>query len=91
MAKVLGTRNVNLDIRGSISGGSTLAATRHFNTVEELDNEMVNARVWIGFHYRHSVEDGIKLGQNVANWTLKRYFGKVKPKPKPKPKKKHKG
>jgi hypothetical protein len=89
MAKVLGTRNVNLDIQGSINGGSTLAATRHFNTVEELDNEMVNARVWIGFHYRDSVEDGIKLGQNVANWTLKRYFAKVKAKPKAK--KKHKG
>lgn len=89
LAKVLGTRNLNIDIQGSVNGGSTLAATRHFNTAEELDNEIVNARVWIGFHYRHSVEDGIKLGQNVSKWTLKRYFGKVKAKPKAK--KKHKG
>jgi hypothetical protein len=86
LAKVMATRNVNLDIQGSTNGGSTLVATRHFNTVEELDSEIVNARVWIGFHYRHSVDDGIKLGENVANWTLKRYFTQVKAKAKTKKK-----
>jgi hypothetical protein len=88
LAKVLKTRNVNVDIQGATGGATTLTTSRHFNTVTDLDTEIVNARVWIGFHYRHSAENGVMLGQNVANWTLKRYFGAVKPTPKPK--KKHK-
>jgi hypothetical protein len=88
LAKALKTKNINVDIQGATSGGTTLAASRHFSTVNDLDTEIVNARVWIGFHYRHSAEDGVTLGQNVANWTLKRYFGTVEAKPKAK--RKHK-
>jgi hypothetical protein len=35
---------------------------------------MVNARMWGGIHYRQSIEAGVDLGQQVARWTLKRYF-----------------
>ena len=38
-----------------------------------------DARVWIGFHFRNSVEQGLKLGNNVADWTLDRYFQPVHP------------
>jgi hypothetical protein len=85
LAKVLKSRNINVDIPGSTNGGTTLTSSRHFNTVDDLNTEIVNARVWIGFHYRHSAEDGVALGRNVANWTLKRYFGAI---PKPVAKKK---
>ena len=37
-------------------------------------DELVNARVWIGFHYRNSVHAGENLGTDVAGWELKRYF-----------------
>jgi hypothetical protein len=52
--------------------------SRHFATVADLNNEIVNARVWIGFHYRHSTVEGETLGRNVAKWALKRYFGTAK-------------
>ena len=78
LAKALKTRNVNVDIQGATSGGTTLATARHFNTISDLNTEIVNARVWIGFHYRHSAEDGVGLGQKVASWTLKRYFAPAK-------------
>jgi hypothetical protein len=74
LAKVLHSRSINVSIQGSTSGGSTLVTSRHFATVADLDNEIVNARVWIGFHYRHSTVDGETLGRNVAKWALKRYF-----------------
>jgi hypothetical protein len=37
-------------------------------------DELVNARVWIGFHFRSSVVAGENLGTSVANWELQRYF-----------------
>jgi hypothetical protein len=83
LAKVLKSKNINVDIQGATNGGTTLAASRHFSTVNDLDTEIVNARVWIGFHYRHSAQDGVTLGQKVAKWTLKRYFAAAKKSRKP--------
>ena len=39
-----------------------------------MQNQIVDARVWIGFHYRNSVEQGLELGNDVAGWVLDRYF-----------------
>ena len=66
-----------MTVWGATNGGATLTTTRHFGTVKELDDDVVNARVWIGFHYRHSETAGVRLGREVARWTLQRYFRHV--------------
>ena len=48
--------------------------SRVFPTVQSLDDELVNARVWMGFHFRSSVIAGENLGTSVANWELQRNF-----------------
>ena len=73
-AKLLDTHRIEVDIPGASGGGTTLATSRHYATVEDLDREIVNARVWAGLHFRDSGETGVKLGRNVAHWTLDRYF-----------------
>lgn len=78
VAKVLHTRRIDATIWGATNGGATLTTTRHFETVKDLDQEVVNARVWIGFHYRNSGIAGVKLGREVAHWTLQRYFRPVR-------------
>jgi hypothetical protein len=42
--------------------------------VQDLDTELVNARVWVGFHFRNSVIAGENLGIAVANNVLHRFF-----------------
>lgn len=79
LALVLHTQKINVDIPGATNGGTTLTTTRHFGEAMDLRREIVNARVWIGFHYRNSAEVGVKLGTDVARWTLDRYFGTVDP------------
>jgi hypothetical protein len=74
LARALHTRRIDATIWGATNGGTTLTTSRHFETVKEIDRELVNARVWIGFHYRHSTIAGIRLGRAVAHWTLQRYF-----------------
>jgi hypothetical protein len=39
-----------------------------------LIQEVINARVWAGTHYRGSGVTGANLGRRVAQWTLNRYF-----------------
>ena len=54
-----------------------LTTTQHFNTVDDIQDQVIDARVWLGFHFRNSVEQGEKLGNDVADWELKRYFKPV--------------
>jgi hypothetical protein len=49
VAKALHTRRIELTVWGATSGGPTLTTTRQFGTVHDLEDEVVNARVWIGF------------------------------------------
>jgi hypothetical protein len=74
LANALGTTNIDATFSGATNGGTTLTTTQTFATVEDLLAQLVNARVWIGFHFRNSVVAGENLGTNVADWELQRYF-----------------
>ncbi|HEX9095652.1 MAG TPA: vanadium-dependent haloperoxidase, partial [Candidatus Dormibacteraeota bacterium] len=73
-AAVLSTKRISVDIPGAENGLNTLTTSRHYATVKQLLQEIVNARVWVGFHFRGSVEAGVTLGQQVSHWTLARFF-----------------
>jgi hypothetical protein len=74
LANTLGTTDIDATIPGATGGGTTLTTSQTFETLDDLTTQLVNARVWIGFHYRHSVIAGENLGTAVANWELQRYF-----------------
>jgi hypothetical protein len=74
LANALGTSGINATIPGAEGGATTLTTSQTFATVQDLDTQLVDARVWIGFHYRNSVIVGAHLGMAVANWELQRYF-----------------
>jgi hypothetical protein len=48
--------------------------TRYYNHFKEVVDEVNNARVWAGFHFRFSQEDGSKLGRNVGRFVVKKFF-----------------
>ncbi|MBV8999664.1 MAG: hypothetical protein JO304_11415, partial [Solirubrobacterales bacterium] len=70
----LGTDDINATIPGAQAGASTLTTSQTFATVQDLNEQLVNARVWAGLHFRNSVLAGETLGTHVADWTLQRYF-----------------
>jgi hypothetical protein len=72
MAFARGTRNINVDL--NTSAANVLQPVRHFNTVEELTEEVINVRIWSGIHFRSADLQGVLLGSKVANWVLGRYF-----------------
>ena len=74
LANALGTSRINVTIPGAQGGATTLTTSQTFATVHDLYAQLVNARVWIGFHYRNSVVAGENLGTAVAKWELQRYF-----------------
>ena len=78
LAAVLGTNHLDVTMPGGQNGSSVLTTTQHFNTVNAMQKQVVDARVWLGFHFRNSVEQGEKLGNDVADWELDRYFKPVR-------------
>lgn len=76
VSEFLGTDRIGVDIHGFDPAGiaNNLNAVRHFDTAEELREEIVNARLWGGLHYRGSSEAGVDLGRKVAHYDLNHAF-----------------
>jgi hypothetical protein len=74
LANALGTTSIDATVPGATNGGTTLTTTQTFATVDDLLTQLVNARVWGGFHYRNSVVTGETVGTAVARWDLDRFF-----------------
>jgi hypothetical protein len=74
LAAALGTKHLDVTIPGGANGSSNLSVTQHFKTVNDIQKQEIDARVWIGFHFRNSVKQGEKLGNRVADWELDRFF-----------------
>ena len=72
LARFLGTRRIDLTIP-SLTG----LGDRHYATVEDLADEVGNARIWGGIHFRAAVEDGTALGYSVARVALRDHFGRA--------------
>ena len=71
-AGFLGSQRIELDITSTAP--NLLQPTRHYRLAQDLVQEIINARVWGGIHYRESDIKGANLGRKVAHWALQRYF-----------------
>ena len=72
IARFLGTNRIDFTVP-SVTG----LGDRHFATVKALTNEVGNARIWGGIHYRASVRDGIVIAKKTASYVLAHYFKRV--------------
>jgi hypothetical protein len=75
----LGTNRIDLDIHGFDPMGppGNLNAVRHFNRTSDLRNEIIDARLWAGLHYRFSIVAGLDLGRDLARYGLRHAFQPV--------------
>ena len=48
--------------------------TRSYRGFSQAVDEVIDARVYSGIHFRHADQDGAEIGQAVARDALKRYF-----------------
>jgi hypothetical protein len=50
------------------------AATRSFSSFSQAVDEIVEARIWAGLHFRTADVQAVKLGTNVANFAMENYL-----------------
>jgi hypothetical protein len=74
------------DILGEDIGTLTLTSatapgvTRRWTRLDDYVNEVSNARVWAGFHYRFSTEVGRDMGRKIGELTVATQLRPLKPK-----------
>jgi len=74
LASVLKSQTININVPGATGGGTTLTTTQHFTTVRDLLQNVADARVWAGLHYRFSTTAGVNLGAQVSHYDLQHNF-----------------
>ncbi len=71
---LLGPNKIDVTIWGGENGSMALTTFRTFEKANDINKSVIDARVWIGFHFRGAVVAGVVLGRQTAHWTLQRYF-----------------
>ena len=69
-----GTPNVNFTVSSTFFNP---AHVHTFNSTKDLEQEVEDARIYAGFHYHHSMVQGLVLGQHVAHQVLVNFFQPV--------------
>jgi hypothetical protein len=67
----LDTRHLQVTLTSTAVSG----AVRNYESGKSLRNDVVDARVWLGIHFRFADTGGVDMGQQVADWALDHYFG----------------
>ncbi|MFG2095638.1 vanadium-dependent haloperoxidase [Streptomyces sp. NPDC048612] len=71
---ILGTTHLDLNVPSEITG-----TTRHYDEAERFNEDMVNARVWGGIHFRTADLVGCRAGSRIGGWALTHYFRPLRP------------
>jgi hypothetical protein len=67
---LFGTRHLQLTLTTTAPSGGE----RHYDCAETLLQDVVDARVWEGIHFRTADTAAKEIGRHLAAWTLGHYF-----------------
>ena len=60
-------------VRISLTSGATMT-TRTYSRLDRVWKDTIDARIYLGFHFRTGDVQGVKLGRNVAAYVADHYF-----------------
>ena len=75
LADFLGTDQIDLTLGSTVTKDTM--PTRHYATAAEMGDEVMEARILGGIHYRNSTVVGKELGTKVAEYALDKFFQPV--------------
>jgi hypothetical protein len=73
LAEVLNTAHIDVTLISTAVPGTT----RFYDSPSALRTDVINARIWLGIHFRTADVRGVALGQQVADYALSHYFQPV--------------
>ena len=67
-AAALGTNHLDVTIPGGANGSTNLWVTQHFKTVNEIQKQEIDTRVWIGVRLPQLGQAGREARQRGTDW-----------------------
>jgi hypothetical protein len=67
---LFGEGRVDLDVYSAVT-----KTTRHYDSADAWLDDVGNARIWLGIHFRDAMDDSLELGRDVADVVLRCGFG----------------
>lgn len=67
LQQFFGTDNLSFSIRSTAAG--VVQTERQYSRISQAAQEVVEARIHLGIHFRFADEEGRRLGDRVAHWT----------------------
>ena len=64
------TRHLQLTLSSTAVSG----VQRHYDSGRALRRDVVDARVWLGIHFRFADTAAREIGRRLTAWTLDHYF-----------------
>jgi hypothetical protein len=74
----LDTRHLKLTLTTTVFPEGDPRHTRFYDSGRAVRQEVIDARVWLGIHFRFADTAAAKMGQQVADYALDHYFGSTK-------------
>ncbi|MCW2768379.1 MAG: putative secreted protein [Nocardioides sp.] len=74
LQETLGTRYLRLTFTSTAFPADDPRATRVYRTGREARSELIDARVWLGIHFRFADTAAAVMGQRVGHYALGHYF-----------------
>lgn len=68
-----GTTQISFSVTSNVTG-----TTHNFTSTRDYLEEITNARVWGGMHFRNSTEQGVEMGRKIAQWVADNKFQEIK-------------
>jgi hypothetical protein len=72
MRSVFDTDLMDLDVTST--SPNTTTPTRHFSSFSQVADEVVEARILLGIHFRFADTEARRLGERVAHWTFQKFL-----------------
>jgi hypothetical protein len=64
-----------LDTEAIVLHSPATGATRHYKTLDAITDEVIDARVWGGIHFRTSDVVGARMGTAIGKWVVEHFLG----------------
>lgn len=72
---LFGADRIRLHLASVVAGpAGPTTVNRRYQTVRSLDRDTMNARIWLGLHFRRAMTDGNQLGHDVSAYGVQHFF-----------------
>ena len=76
LRRFLGTDRFEFTIDSAVPG--LMHPVHSYTRFSQVIDEIAEARIYAGFHYRFSTRDGVKIGEKVAQYAWNHFFRRAK-------------